>query len=482
MIDILRRSINIPYTFRISNFFMNFSSRCLSLSLLLSISSLSVNVFAGSFSLYTEGSAAAVANYAAGIAAEGRDASVGWYNPAALVLLRKPEIVAGLVGVSPTASLSGTASFYQIDPSYGDLLPPYQQNFSNLSGGRAGLVPNLHLAMPLGETVTYGVSLLVPHGLSSDWPEDSALRYAGTFSRLKVINLAPEMGGLLTDHLALGLGMDLQWADVDFDNVIGSPAALQLAGAIPTALDSPLKNHGNSFGFAFHAGLLMKWHQDKTRFGFNYAYGATHQFEDASSLTGLLADPNFADKNATFVSNLLTSNEIKFPDIMTFSLFQQVNDKIAIMGSVVYSLWSGFDKIVLHNIGVYQLETDSLGYSSAVTVQNYRNALRVSVGINYQLNEQWQLRTGGGYDQTPTNPIDRDTRLPDVDKLAIAAGAHWDFNQHWGFDAGYSYLFPVSDASINKTQILDDYNYLNLLATGHVYAQLVAAQLVWKGD
>ena len=464
---------------------MNCNPCRLSLALkFLSVSSLSLNVFAGSFSLYTEGSASAVGNYAAGIAAEGRDASVGWYNPAALVLLRKPEIVAGFVGVLPRASLSGTASFYQIDPNYDELLPPYQQTFSNLNGGREAIVPNLHLALPIGDKVTYGLSVLVPYGLSSNWSEDSALRYAGTYSSLKVVNLAPEIGGLITDHFAIGAGMDLQWADVDFNNVIGAPAALQYrsAEADPTAFDSPLKNHGNSFGFGFHAGFLMKWHDDRTRFGFNYAYGATHQFEGSSLITGLLADPNFEDKNATFLSNLLKSNDIKFPDVMTFSLFQQVNDKIALMGSVVYSLWSSFDKIILQNIGVYQVETDSLGYADAVTVQNYQNALRASVGINYQISEHWQLRAGGGYDQTPTNPIDRDTRLPDVDKLAIAGGAHWDYNEHWGFDAGYSYLWPLADAIINKTQILDNYNYLNVVATGHAYVQLFAAQLVWNGD
>lgn len=449
---------------------------------IISVSTLSLNVFAGAFSLYTEGSASAVANYAAGIAAEGRDASVGWYNPAALVLLRKTEVVAGFVGVLPTATLSGSSSFYQIEPGFDELLPPYQQNFSNLNGGREAIVPNLHVAIPVGDRVTYGLSVLVPYGLSSDWPEDSALRYAGTYSSLKVVDLAPEMGGLITDNFAVGAGMDLQWADVNFNNVIGTPAALQFLEINPTAFDSPLKNHGNSFGFGFHAGFLMKWHEDRTRFGFNYAYGVTHQFQDSSNLTGLLADPNFENKNATFVSNMLKSNDIKFPDVMTFSLFQQVNDKIALMGSVVYTLWSSFDKIVLQNIGVYQAETDSLGYADAVTVQNYQNALRASVGINYQISDHWQLRAGGGYDQTPTNSVDRDTRLPDVDKLAIAGGAHWDYNEHWGFDAGYSYLWPLDDVKINKTQILDTYNYLNVVATGHAYVQLFAAQLVWRGD
>ena len=74
-----------------------------------------IQTFAGAFSLYTEGSVSAIQNFAAGIAAEGRDASVAWYNPAAMVLLKKPELVVGGIGVTPSLNLSGTASFYQIN-------------------------------------------------------------------------------------------------------------------------------------------------------------------------------------------------------------------------------------------------------------------------------------------------------------------------------------------------------------------------------
>ena len=59
--------------------------------------------YAGGFSLYTESSPAAIGNYAAGTAAEAADASIGWYNPAGLILIPEQQLVVGGVGVFPTA-------------------------------------------------------------------------------------------------------------------------------------------------------------------------------------------------------------------------------------------------------------------------------------------------------------------------------------------------------------------------------------------
>lgn len=438
---------------------------------------------AGAFSLYTEGSASAIQNFAAGIAAEGHDASVAWYNPAAMVLLKKPEMIIGGIGVTPTLNLSGTASFYQININDDELLPPYQESFKNLDGGREAVVPNLHVVMPLGDKYAYGISILVPYGLSSDWSNDSPLRYAGTLSSLRVIDVSPEIAGYLTDQLSVGAGVDFQWADVNFNNVIGSPAALEY-GIVPpqpaTLWDSPLDNHGTSYGVGFHVGALLAFFQNHTRFGFDYHYGVNQQFKGHSIINGVLADNNLENPNAELRSDLLSTNNIKFPDIMTFSVFQKVSEKIDMMGSIVYTLWSPFTSIQLNNIEVVNPRELEYMYTNAVTYQNYQNALRASFGMNYQLTDKWQLRWGGGYDQTPTNNRDRDSRLPDVDKFAIAVGAHWQYNEHLGLDVGYSYLLPVSDIQVNKYQALDSDNWINVNATGHGYAQLLGVQAVLR--
>jgi long-chain fatty acid transport protein len=447
--------------------------------------SLSIQAQAGSFSLYTEGSVSAVQNFAAGIAAEGRDASVGWYNPAALVLLKKMEFVGGGIGVIPVARLSGTSRLYQYDPNDETdpiLYGPYTESFHNLDGGREAIVPNFHFAMPFGDKIVYGASLVAPFGLSSNWPESSAVRYAGTYSNLRVIDFAPEAGALINDHFALGLGVDFQWANVNFDNVIGAPAVLPilLPGVPVTEWDTTVKNSGKSFGMGFHAGFLTKWNDDNTRFGFNYLYGVTQNFKGTSQVQGMFADGDFLNTDAYAVSNNLRADPVKFPDIMTFSLFHKMTDKVDVMGSIVYSMWSSFKSITLYNIPVASIPDNALVLQNATAIQNYRDTFRLAFGLNYKLTDKWELRGGTGWDQTPTNNTDRDIRLPDADKYALAVGAHWQPTDSWGFDIGYSYLWPLQTATVNKTQYLDSRNWVVINATGHAYAQLLALGLKWR--
>ena len=86
---------------------MNLKNIILSLNALF-ISSISQ---AGGFSLYTESSVVALGNYGAGVAAEAADASIGWYNPAGLVLIKKPQLILGGIGVFPSTKLSGNSTY-----------------------------------------------------------------------------------------------------------------------------------------------------------------------------------------------------------------------------------------------------------------------------------------------------------------------------------------------------------------------------------
>ena len=442
----------------------------------------------GAFSLYTEGSASAVGNFAAGVAAEGRDASIGWFNPAGLVLLRKPEVVLGAVGVLPHVSLTGEAIFNQIEIGTDNLLPPYVENFNNLNGAQNAVVPNLHVAIPVGDNFTYGLSIVSPLGLSTSWPEDSALRYAATLSELTVVDISPEMGGLITKNLAVGWGLDIQWADVSFNNILGAPAAFQYfnkeygSQISVTEYDSSLINHGTSTDLGFHAGFLLMTDDRRSRFGFNFQYGTTQEFNGTSELTGRLADyKNGQTKpDAKYKTLSLSSKPIQFPNVLTFSFYQQVAPKVSMLGSIVYSTWSSFQAISLSGVAAYSATEDALYQASANSLQNYHNTIRASYGMNFDVTDSLQLRWGGGYDESPTNDVDRDVRMPDVDKLAIACGLQWKMTPHWFMDVGYSYLMPLGNVAINKTQEFDQYNFIQVNATGHAYAQLIGAQIAWR--
>ncbi len=440
---------------------------------------------AGSFSLYTESSAAAIGNYAAGIAAEAADASTGWYNPAGLSLIHGQQAVSGLVGVFPSSKLSGVSTF----STQG--FPGFVQTFHDQKGAKPGYVPSFHYALPVGENTTFGLSMLAPFGLATDWGRAGPLRYAATTSNLYTVNIAPEVGSQVTEHVAVGAGIDFQYAHVRFNTVLGSPAMLQAFGAPPMALDSLSYNLGHSFGFGFHAGIMGLFNADHTRIGLNYQSQVRHRFTGYSYLKGRLADLTpvvtspldiiAADPGARFYNNALSSNNITLPDVVTLSGYQDVNENLAVLGSVVYTGWKSLQSIELQRVAAYAPVAGQVLVNSTTT-ENYRNTWRFAVGANYHVNQQWMLRAGTGYDQTPTQYPERDIRVPDSNRWAASVGAHYQARPSLGVDLGYTRLFSIGNSRINKTIIAGNTSTYNVSARNKSYADLVGVQAVWTLD
>jgi long-chain fatty acid transport protein len=449
-------------------------------------------VQAGGFSLYTESSPAAIGNYAAGVAAEAADASIGWYNPAGLVLIQEQQLTVGGVGVFPTSKLNGTSTF-----SF-PALPSYEQEFTGISGGESALVPAFHYALPLGENATFGLSIVSPFGLSTDWGVNSPVRYQATFSELITSNVSPELGARVSDNFSVGAGLDLQYAQVKFNQIIGMPFYYNLAGD-PTLVDSLSYNKGHSFGVGFHAGIMGVFNDKHTRVGLNYQSKMRHVFNGYSQLTGRLANDGMPwldplvvagfSADAVYRMNNLSSGPIELPDVVTLSGFHDVNDTWSVLGSVVYTGWSSFKEIRLNNVAIGS--PTSLGTIQSVPIsihspQNYSDAWRVALGVNYHVCDKWMIRVGGGYDQSPTNDVDRDVRLPDVDRWALSVGTHYQARPNLGIDVGYTHLFAANDLSINRTDDLGHVppipQYNVNVTSGSVSADLVGAQVVWAID
>jgi long-chain fatty acid transport protein len=436
---------------------------------------------AGAFSLYTESSAAMLGNFAAGAAAEATDASIGWYNPAGLVRIREQEVVLSGTGVFPSAKLSGTSTFTTaLTPNPSAF---YRQTFANLQGAENAVVPAFHYAIPLGERVTAGLSVVVPFGLSTNWGQHSAVRYQATLTDLKTINLSPELGGRLNEHFSIGAGLDLQWAQVKFNQMAGSPALLALGKVDPTLDDSLSFNKGKSFSTGFHAGILGMFNDEHTRIGLNYQSQVKHQFHGNSILSGRLADaPLFADTDATFVSDNLFSNTVGLPDITTLSLYQDINPTFAVLGSLVYAGWESFKVIKLYQVAGLNDESLENALINSYSPNFYKNAWRFALGTNVHVTDEWMLRLGGGYDQTPTINAQRDIRLPDANRWALSIGGHYQMRPSLGFDLGYSYLWADEASFVNKTNFLGASSNFNVNARANNHVHLFGLQAVWKID
>jgi long-chain fatty acid transport protein len=442
------------------------------------------------FSLYTESSAAAEGNFAAGIAAEAADASTGWYNPAGLILIKKQEAVFGGIGIFPSAHLTGSSTF--ISPP----LPNFVQSFNGVTGAVNAFVPSFHYALPLTDNVAFGLSVVAPYGLTTDWGTTSPIRYQATLTDVLTTDISPELGARITQNFSVGAGLDLQYARVKFNSMVGVPNFFSLFNN-PSAVDSLSYNNGNSFGVGFHVGVMGMFNDNHTRIGLNYQSKMDHTFHGQSRLVGKLASPGLvlaspvsvatASNSALFKNNMIFSNPIEFPDVLTFSAYHDLNETIALLGSVVYTGWSSFQTVQLNNVAAPSVSAIPPFPVTQVTInsttqEHWSDVWRVAVGANYHFNQQWMLRVGGGYDGTPTNNTFRDIRIPDVSRWAIAVGTHYQMRSAIGVDLGYTHVFPANRSQVNRTEALGLTSAYNVTATGNVDADLVGAQLVWVID
>ncbi len=106
------------------------------------------------------------------------------------------------------------------------------------------------------------------------------------------------------------------------------------------------------------------------------------------------------------------------------------------------------------------------------------------MGFNYKYNEQWLLRAGTGYDQTPTKPPYRNTRLPDTDRVAFSGGFHTKLNQALSIDFGYTYLLGAWGTRLSRACNISVIQEIIQTITAQIsnHAQIAALQIVWDID
>jgi len=101
--------------------------------------------------------------------------------------------------------------------------------------------------------------------------------------------------------------------------------------------------------------------------------------------------------NGTVTTSLPFANgpvtlDIKLPDSWSFSGFHQFSDKWDVMADVSWTGWSTFKQVKI---------VDATGATISNTPENWKDTVRVAVGVTHHYNRQWLARAGLAYDQAP---------------------------------------------------------------------------------
>lgn len=443
---------------------------------------------ASGFQLF-EQNGAGVGTFDAGGAAEAADASTAFYNPAGLVMLDKPQVVFSVVGIDLDLNLKGT-SVNSFELTRRSLLPPFNLITSEVTtsvdqgsaqGGGFIPVPALHIAVPVNDRVVLGLSVVAPFGLETDYSKDSFVRYAATDTKITDIDITPTIGIKVTDKFSVGAGIDFNYVEGEFDSMTGLGDFSTIFDPNVPNTDTSSKNVVDDWAYSWHAGVLYQF-DSATRVGLAYHSKINVKADGTSTLKGpMVGLANDGEATVqTFKSNDL-STDFELPAMTTLSLFHQFDERIALMATVNYTQWSVFNKLTLKNVAAVQQAMGRIGFDPAIidvtADQNFHNTWRVALGTNVTITDHWMAKAGIGFDQDPTNDIDRNARLPDVDRYAISFGVHYQPTKNLGFDAGYQHLITL-DGDVDNVAVAGQQS-THVVATAHTNANLYGLQMTW---
>jgi long-chain fatty acid transport protein len=291
-----------------------------------------------------------------------------------------------------------------------------------------------------------------PWGLATDYDDDWVGRYHARRSELRTFNFNPAVAYRVNDWLALGAGVQAQYIDVELTNAIdfGTIGFVQTGGALgtPARNDGAVKMEGDDWGFGFNLGVLIEpWRG--TRFGAAYRSSISHDIEgsadftlDSAGVAATLQGISAGMGQAVPFVDTGARAETEVPETVSFGVYHEFDDRWAIMGEAAWTRWSRFDEL--------RVQFDNPGQADSVTDESWQDSWFLAGGVSYRPDEDWTLRAGVAYDQTPIPDSNRTPRLPSNDRLWLAVGASYQAMENLKVEFAFTHIF-VDDATIDLT-------------------------------
>ena len=446
-------------------------------ALILILVSISINqVQAAGFALINNNASGMGAAYS-GASSIADDASTVFFNPAGMIRLSDEQMVVAAHMISPQAQFKNQGSNAVLMPPAGSPL-----SGANDDGGQASLVANFFYTLPIDDKLTFGFGINTPFGLKTTYDKNWVGRYHAVNSELLTINMNPSIAYKLSNELAIGGGINAQYAEAKLSSAIDfgtlcfalapSPAATCSAlGTTPQQADGLASVTGDDFSFGWNIGVLFQ-PTASTRIGATYRSQVKHTLKGQADFTVPAAADAFIGPSGAFVDTG-ASAKLTLPELVSVSVFHKTNNKIDLMADITWTGWNSFQEL--------RIEYDNASQPDSVTTENWENVFRYSVGMQYHLNNKWLLRSGLAFDKTPVPCTERRTpRAPGLDRTWLSLGFSYVLQEKLTFDFGYTHIFAKA-AKVNNT-LESSIPPLNATLTGEFEgsADLLSAQLSWS--
>lgn len=389
---------------------MNFKKYIIHAGLMIITPFVSVSVSAAGLWLY-EAATPEMGTASAGRNATANSASTASFNPAGMTRLERDEL---MVGIQPMYYKAR----FDIDDGSGS---------GGGDGGNAGGwigVASLNYVHELAPDLKLGLASGSYLGLGLDFGSDWGGRYFVTEAEFLTFMTAVNLGYKVNEQLSVGGGVNIVYSSLTQEMQWDNP------GDIP---DSKIKIDDSDIGYGFNLALLYEF-TPSTRVGLTYLSEVEFDFKDAVDTSSLVG------RTGQLFGDGKVDLEMSLPQAVSLSLFHQLDEKWALLGSAGWQEWSEFGKTDLKfsQLGEHQDDRD------------FNNTWSLGVGFHYQLSEPWILMTGVTYDSSPVSKKDRTIDMPLDRQIRYAVGASYLYSNDLTISAAYE-LLDAGKAKVDQS-------------------------------
>lgn len=353
------------------------------------------------------------------------DATATYYNPAALTLLKNPQIIA--LGSVAYFSSQFTGQATQSRTGFTQSGTTNSQTHYYL--------PSAYFGVPTTDKIYLGVAV-ISNSFNRDMEQNSVLRYVQSDNSIQNIDLVPAIGIKFNDVVSFGAGLNFSRANFLLKPTTGFPTL-----NIPDA-QSRNESSGNALGG--DVGVLLK-PTSSTVIGFNYRSAMTYRLSGKSVLEG---NPGITSDHYFF--NFWT------PTKYVLSINQFVNRNLGFVGTVQWVKWDIFDKINIHGIAT-KIGTQPIILANATVPYHLHNSWVFTLGSHYRVTPKWVIRAASSYLQSPGNG---NYQITNGDSIILGASTGYEICKHLIIDGSYAHAF-IKNKNINITSAINTINGVN---------------------
>ncbi len=376
----------------------------------------------------------------AGIGVAGDDYSALGYNPAGMTLMKRSGMQAGLTMTEVASKIRGVGNTAGKKTDMDFMIP----------------LPSMFGQYNVNDKLFLGAGIYVPFGLATRYGHDSFIAKDNNGvrrSELEVVDGNISAAYKVNNHLSLGVSGILR----------------HIKGKLTSNVNKTLPVYGYSnFGYSdfkvsgwsttMNVGAMYEFDED-TRIGLSYRFKSTQRTTGHHTVT---VNPQFASMAPTLNNRFDSVSDPELPASWILSGYHKFGEKWGTTATVKYTQWHRFSVFPAYSSGSGNLDVQ----------YRWKDAWNFALGQDYYLNENWTLRAGLAWDQSPVpNNTYRTNRIPDTDRLWTSFGVSYATGNHQ-FDFGYAHLFMMHGKVWNSAE--NDTNakyksYSNMYALQYQY-------------